>query len=496
MFSSVLPKDVSALQHLENYISRHRQKHNLEKGKQASEKLMSMTALPPIPFPRTMPESTLNKMLPPTDPLYTVAIEKGCGMTFEFLFKELLSRGYWSRCTVNTQKRKIVCCNRVKGVNVYLGSKTSVDIVANELKILQLRDRRMSSCTGVADPNQCKHTQFPLPPMSTNPRVTMLNYLENSKCITLKASMLKTLKDTPDTHAKVYIPDTFVLMPGANFQDDRDKLRKMIQMEPTQTVWIAKSSHGCGGSGHKIAQGVHIEQVIEYVDSNTSPHPWVVQRYIDRPFLIHGRKFDIRSWVLVTASRDPVIYLYQHGVLRTSSSQYDPSNLQDVFSHITNHCVQQRAPMYSSFEPGNEMWYEEFERYLATAAPDRSLEKNVLRPMRKIIIDTMKPILRTVNLNGNNGCLCPAFQLFGFDFMIDQDWKLWLLEINGSPAIAQLLVEQMIKDLVSIAIDPLFPPPTAWQESIQNNTCMRGNGFQQIYPSRLNENIQLRRATM
>lgn len=30
-----------------------------------------------------------------------------------------------------------------------------------------------------------------------------------------------------------------------------------------------------------------------------------------------------------------------------------------------------------------------------------------------------------------------SFQLFGFDFMVDKNFKVWLIEINGAPACAQ-----------------------------------------------------------
>lgn len=30
-----------------------------------------------------------------------------------------------------------------------------------------------------------------------------------------------------------------------------------------------------------------------------------------------------------------------------------------------------------------------------------------------------------------------SFQLFGFDFMVDEQLKVWLIEVNGAPACAQ-----------------------------------------------------------
>lgn len=30
-----------------------------------------------------------------------------------------------------------------------------------------------------------------------------------------------------------------------------------------------------------------------------------------------------------------------------------------------------------------------------------------------------------------------SFQLLGFDFVVDEDLKVWLIEVNGAPACAQ-----------------------------------------------------------
>jgi len=62
---------------------------------------------------------------------------------------------------------------------------------------------------------------------------------------------------------------------------------------------------------------------------------WVVQKYIERPLLLNGRKFDIRIWVIVT--EDLKIYFYKQGYLRTSSGTFDLTD-KNNFVHLTNHC--------------------------------------------------------------------------------------------------------------------------------------------------------------
>lgn len=37
-----------------------------------------------------------------------------------------------------------------------------------------------------------------------------------------------------------------------------------------------------------------------------------------------------------------------------------------------------------------------------------------------------------------------SFQLFGFDFMVDENFKVWLIEINGAPACAQSVTMSVI----------------------------------------------------
>lgn len=55
-------------------------------------------------------------------------------------------------------------------------------------------------------------------------------------------------------------------------------------------------------------------------------------------------------------------------------------------------------------------------------------------------------------------------QLFGYDFMIDQNFKTWLIEINANPCIEEsssilkVLIPRMLDDAFRLTVDKVFTP--------------------------------------
>jgi hypothetical protein len=183
----------------------------------------------------------------------------------------------------------------------------------------------------------------------------------------------------------------------------------------------------------------------------------VVQKYIERPLTFYKRKFDLRIWVVVNAQQE--IYFYKEGYLRTSSDAYDLDN-KNNYVHLTNNCLQKNGNNYGKFEDGNTLSYAVLQQYLDDEGYSVSVEDHIVPRMKDIVIDSILSVAHELNPNGREN----MFELFGFDFMIDEDFRTWLIEINTNPylGIPNVFIEQllprMLNDMVVLTVDPIFPP--------------------------------------
>jgi hypothetical protein len=107
--------------------------------------------------------------------------------------------------------------------------------------------------------------------------------------------------------------------------------------------------------------------------------------------------------------------------------------------------------------------FEKLQKYLDETFPQYglSVEEHLMPRIKDIIIDTILSV-KGPQLNPSKRKHC--FELFGYDFLIDEDFRIWLIEVNTNPYfgiandyIADLL-PRMIDDMTRLCVDPYFPP--------------------------------------
>lgn len=85
-----------------------------------------------------------------------------------------------------------------------------------------------------------------------------------------------------------------------------------------------------------------------------------------------------------------------------------------------------------------------------------------------------------------------TFEIYGYDFMFDDDFKVYLIEVNtnpclelGCPLLARL-IPTMVENALRLVVDPLFPPPENWSQKkcVVNDVCPE-NKFELIFDERV-----------
>ena len=91
--------------------------------------------------------------------------------------------------------------------------------------------------------------------------------------------------------------------------------------------------------------------------------------------------------------------------------------------------MQKKLDDYGKFESGNKLSYPEFQKYLDSQKLDLDFVKTVVPKIKKMAQETMRAISRKIDPNRK----VYSFEIFGYDFMIDEDFNPWMIEVNTNP---------------------------------------------------------------
>ncbi|CAD8111210.1 unnamed protein product [Paramecium sonneborni] len=225
-----------------------------------------------------------------------------------------------------------------------------------------------------------------------------------------------------------FIPNTYLL------QYDFERFEAIRECAHKKTLWIKKPVASARGNGIKL---------INKKTKLTADKRYLVMDYISNPHLINNFKYDLRVYVLIT-SIDPLrVYMYKDGLVRFATSEYSlkSKDIKKRFIHLTNYSVNKQSPNFIANNQDLQQqikaskWsHKEYKKQLLAEGINYKL---LFKSIQDIVLKTCiaaEPLL--LDSNGKTSeHKTNYFELFGFDILIDETLKPWLLEVNVSPSL-------------------------------------------------------------
>ncbi|EWS72878.1 tubulin-tyrosine ligase family protein (macronuclear) [Tetrahymena thermophila SB210] len=237
--------------------------------------------------------------------------------------------------------------------------------------------------------------------------------------------------------------------------------------------WLAKDPYGSLGKGIQLFRGTQeIKEKIKFYKSNKQEllndlqikenRPYismfqVIQKYLENPFLIDGRKFDIRSYVLI-ASVEPFVVLYQSGFIKKCIKEYDLNfeefNEDESMKHLTNRSFQKNHENYKQEAENLMMSIEQYETYLKSKEHFTQDQIQFLWNKAKKTV-SYSLLAAKKQLGKKRG----YFQLLGIDLIFDANFNAYIIEYNTSAGLFMelsthhLVIPQLLQTTLDLILD-------------------------------------------
>ena len=244
----------------------------------------------------------------------------------------------------------------------------------------------------------------------------------------LKRSIKQAIKEGKDPAEFDFIPVTYILpnegaMMIRNFRENGG-------------MWIMKPIGRAQGKGIFIAsKPSQIEAWMKergmQKAENCCYENFVAQRYLDDPYLVGGKKFDMRIYALCMSYAPLKVYLYREGFARFTNVRYsmNKNDIDNPYIHLTNHAIQKKDDSYDASTTDLKWSIGELKRFMITKHGAEAVNE-CFAGIQNIILNSLRSVSQVI-INDKH-----CFEMYGYDVMIDSNLKPWLIEVNASPSMS------------------------------------------------------------
>ena len=193
-------------------------------------------------------------------------------------------------------------------------------------------------------------------------------------------------------------------------------------------VWMIKPTMG--------SLGLEISILTNYSDIKLKNY--LITKYLYNPHLIKGYKYDLRFHGLVSTIKPLKLYLYNEGLVRLASEKYNfsASDPHNKYSFLTNLFINKKNKKQfiypknmKNMEDSNLWNLDTFQKYCARNNINyEKLYSEVGDIFIKMMITVREKIID--NIEKTNLQYSNFYHLIGFDIILDENLKPYLLETN------------------------------------------------------------------
>mmetsp|Transcript_103457 Transcript_103457/g.183473 ORF Transcript_103457/g.183473 Transcript_103457/m.183473 type:complete len:705 (+) Transcript_103457:187-2301(+) len=248
-----------------------------------------------------------------------------------------------------------------------------------------------------------------------------------------------------------FIPRTWIIS-GSTPEQAADLEKTMS--EKKGWTYICKPTSGSQGRGLRLVKTFAelrgpLRDAFPRGAERLRPAEYVVQRYVTKPLLVDGYKFDCRCYVIITSVVPLCAYLFQEGLARFCTTKYEKPrgrNLGNSCMHLTNFAVNKHSDAFEcarAHDSGSKRSLSSvFDLIESEGGPSTETLWGEIQSVAEKTLIALRPALVEHVAQGEHGALHPAgpkgFHILGFDILFDERYHAILIELNANSSMSVL----------------------------------------------------------